>query len=115
MRLPEAIRRPSPTCLLVSWMVTTLGVVAYYEARPGHRYRTAFLIGAVFVATVFGLMEGSSTDTIILTNMPWCIALGMLMDVLLRSLSGSKPRRSREKDSLLGGGQYCGMEKATSA
>jgi hypothetical protein len=99
----------------VTWVVTTLAVVAYYEARARHRYRTAFLFGGVFVATVVGVVEGSSADTIILNNIPWCIALAILMDVLIRSLASDKPCRSPEKDSLPREGLYGGLEKATLA
>jgi hypothetical protein len=115
MRFPEAVRRPSPTTLLVSWLVMTLAVVAYYEAHPGHRHRTAFLFGGVLVATIVGVMEGSGADTIILTDMPWCIALGILIDALMHSLVGGKSRSSQEKHSSSRGGLYCEKEKATSA
>jgi hypothetical protein len=93
-------------------VVAVLAVVAYYEAQPGNGHRTAFLLGGVFIATVVGVMEGSSADTIILTNMPWCIALGILIDALMYRLVGLKSRIPCEKDSLSRGGYYAEAEKA---
>jgi hypothetical protein len=96
-------------------VVTVLAVVAYYEAQPGDRHRTAFLLAGVFVATVVGAMEGSSADTIILTNMPWCITLGILMDALMYRLVSVKSRSSREKHSALRGGHDRETGKASLA
>jgi hypothetical protein len=94
----------------------TLAAVMYYEAHPRHRHRTAFLFGGVFVAIMIGVMEGSGTDTIILTNMPWCIALGILMDVLIHSLVVAKPFSSQQlQDASLREGQYRETEKAIQA
>jgi hypothetical protein len=98
MQLPGAITHPSPTALLVSWLLLTFVVLVYYETDPGHMYRKVFLLGSVMAAITIGVMEQSSVDTVILTNLPWCLALSTLVDTLLWCVHGVT-NRCRSRDS----------------
>jgi hypothetical protein len=48
----------------------------------------AKLAGSVFVAMLVGVVEGSSLSTTILTDLPWCLTLGMIADMLLHRTIG---------------------------
>lgn len=73
----------------MSWLVMILAVAAYYETHPGHRYRKAFLLGSVVAAITIGVIEDSSVDTMMLTNLPWCLALSILLDTLVQKVLGN--------------------------
>ncbi|KAH8730526.1 hypothetical protein GQ44DRAFT_823248 [Phaeosphaeriaceae sp. PMI808] len=93
VRLPKMLLQPSPTTLLVSWLAMAMAAVTYYETHPGHRYRNVFFLGSAFVAVAVGIIEQSNMDTIILTNIPWCLVLSILLDFsvhnIIRLLSSS--------------------------
>jgi len=100
--------------LLICWLAATLAAVVYCEAHPGHRFRKLFVLGSVFVAVFIGRVEGSGVDSIILTNIPWCLSLGMLLDFFvhnsIRVLSnGTAERRISVQEE-----PCCGTEKMES-
>jgi hypothetical protein len=41
------------------------------------------LVGSVFVAMFVGVAEGSSVSTTILTDLSWCLTLGMIADMFV--------------------------------
>jgi hypothetical protein len=77
----------------VSWVAITLTAVAYCEAKSGHRYRRLVILGSVLVAITIGMAEGTSAHSVALTNMPWCLALGMLADCVVYNIVGAVHRR----------------------
>ena len=87
--MPATSNPPSPLTLVVSWVVLAIAVAAYYETHPGHRYRRFFIVGSAFVALLIGVSEQSSMSTMILTNIPWCVTLGILADKLVHSVLAS--------------------------
>jgi hypothetical protein len=72
----------------VSWLLLTLAAALYYETHPGYRYRKIYLLVSVIAAITIGVIEQSSVDTVILTNLPWCLALSTLVDTLLWGVYG---------------------------
>jgi hypothetical protein len=110
IRIPEALRQPSPTTLLVSWLVITIVTIAYYEDHPRHRLRKAVLLGSAIVAIFIGTVEGSSVDTMLLTNVPWCVALGILLDLLVHACTSIGSRNTTSTDSITRGGK-CGRKE----
>lgn len=62
-----------------------VAVVAYYEMHPGHSYRKLFILGSALVAIFIGIVEGSGMNSIILTDIPWSLTLGMMLDCLVHN------------------------------
>jgi hypothetical protein len=65
----------------------TLAAVAYHETHPGYKHRKIFLLGSVVAAIVIGVFERSSVDTMILTNLPWCLVLSTITQTVVYSIS----------------------------
>jgi hypothetical protein len=63
----------------------TFAVTAYCESYTRHWHRKLTLFGSVIVAIVLGGLENSRAETVILTNIPWCLALSMLMSSLIET------------------------------
>ncbi|KAF2132134.1 hypothetical protein P153DRAFT_354780 [Dothidotthia symphoricarpi CBS 119687] len=94
LRIPEMLRRPSPSTLLVSWLILALAVAAYHETHPGNMRRKALLLGSLFIALLIGVVEGSGTSTVLLTDLPWCLSLGILLDMIVHRLLVVAPIRA---------------------
>jgi hypothetical protein len=88
LRLRTMSKSPSPLTLLISWVMLAIAVAAYCGSHPGGRYRSFLIVGSAFVALLVGIAEQSSLNTIILTDIPWCVTLGILMDKLFRLCRG---------------------------
>lgn len=113
--IPRTIKQPSAETLLVSWVAITLASVAYCEAKSGHRYRRLIVLGSILVAITIGIGERMSAQSVVLTNMPWCLALGMLVDCVLYNTVSVIYRRSAYVKHIIDNEQYRKEEKETVA
>ena len=90
---------PSPQVLLASWVVLAVAITTYYRTRLGHRHRRCYLIGSMLMAFVVGGLEGSGVATIILTGIPWCLTVGVLLHALLHGADRAwRKQRARTKE-----------------
>ncbi|OAL56799.1 hypothetical protein IQ07DRAFT_18780 [Pyrenochaeta sp. DS3sAY3a] len=94
-RMLDFVTRPSSDALLCGWMALALALAIYHESRSNHRYRSIFLVGSVLLALLLGVVERSHLNTIILTNIPWCLTLGVATDMLVRTVLGIRTRRGK--------------------
>lgn len=95
--VPDMIRSPSPSVLLASWLVMALAAAAYHETLSRREHRTTYLFGSALVALLLGMVEQSGVETVILTNVPWCLALGMLLDMLVRGILKARCHKGTEQ------------------
>jgi hypothetical protein len=96
---------------VVSWLLLTLAAALYYETHPGHRYRKVYLLRSVIAAITIGVIEQSSVDPIILTNLPWCLALSTLVDTLLWGAYGVANRHQTRERPMSAKGRNSAIEK----
>ncbi|KAF2133137.1 hypothetical protein P153DRAFT_363356 [Dothidotthia symphoricarpi CBS 119687] len=84
--LAKPFKNPSPFVLLLSWLVLAIAVAAWCKTQTSHQHRRHYLIGSMLMAFVLGGIEGSGMTTTILTNIPWCLTLGMLLHFIVGSV-----------------------------
>jgi hypothetical protein len=80
-------------------VILAITVVVHCESHAGGRYRRIFIVGSAFVPLLIGVAEQSSMNTIVLTDMPWCVTLGILMDKLVHSIAYRGSDRSKTGDT----------------
>ncbi|OCK78750.1 hypothetical protein K432DRAFT_444408 [Lepidopterella palustris CBS 459.81] len=85
-RVPEAILNPSTRAVFSGWLLLALGCTAFYQLHEHDRYQNIFIVGSIIAAAMIGMLESSGGDTIILTNMPWCITLGLVLSGTVHGL-----------------------------
>jgi hypothetical protein len=94
MRLSDVIKKPSSHIVLLSWIVLAFSLAAFQGGSSGKGRKGVILLCAVLGAMVLGFVEGSSSTSIILTNLPWCITFGILVDAAVNYGSCRLARRT---------------------
>ena len=80
------MQKPSPEVLLVGWIILAVAITVFCVRRSDLRGRIYTLVGGMAVACILGVLEGSDIATIILQNIPWCLAIGMLVHTIVPSV-----------------------------
>lgn len=122
--LPSSVRdtvvkpmeHPSPQVLLLSWLILAIAIAACYRMQSSHRHRRHYLIGSMLVAFVIGGLEGSGMTTAILTNVPWCLTIGALLQLAINTgIRAWHCRRTNGVDHTLRTEKLKDLEKAASS
>jgi len=82
----KTVQEPSPHVLLAGWIILAVAIIAFCGHRSDLRCRIHYIVGSMVVACVLGGLEGSGMATVILQNIPWCLAIGMLLHPIVQSV-----------------------------
>lgn len=80
--------------VMISALILVAAVVTYYRTHRAHEYWRISFIGSVVSALLLGLLEESSPMTSVLTNVPWCVTVGMVVDEVIHSAIEARCKRS---------------------
>lgn len=72
---------------------------SYFETYSKRKNHKVFHVGSLCAALILGLVEGSSVSIIILTNIPWCLTIALLLDMLVYRFIGVYCYRPRTSHS----------------
>jgi hypothetical protein len=70
----------------MGWIALAVAITAFCVHRSDLRYRIHYLVGSMVVACVLGGLEGSDMATVILQNIPWCLAIGTMLHPIVQSV-----------------------------
>ncbi|KAF2114450.1 hypothetical protein BDV96DRAFT_98075 [Lophiotrema nucula] len=81
-QIPDWVSDPSSSAVFAGWLVVALVVTAYRAAYDGSHYHDVVLASSVSAAIILGMVEGTTLRGILLTNVPWCLSLGLILSTL---------------------------------
>jgi hypothetical protein len=98
-QFPENLSDPSPLLVLTLWMTVAVVLTGYRELYNTTRGLDIAVAGSICSAFILGVLESASLRTILLTHLPWCLALGLAVRIFgsaakLASTSARKERGS---------------------
>jgi hypothetical protein len=86
-------KSPSSHVVLLSWIVLALALATFQGRDSGHGRKTGILLCSVLAAVGLGFIEGTGSTSIVLTNIPWCLTFGVLVETIVSTASSGLLRR----------------------
>lgn len=77
IHISESLVNPSPLSVFAGWMIVALALSITLEISDGRRHHAIFLSYGILVSTVLGVVECAPLSSVLLTNVPWSVAIGL--------------------------------------
>lgn len=78
-QLLALISSPTPPIFVVATLTYGMVTLAFYRLRDDDKCQAWFLICGILVAAVIGVLDAMDLQGIILSFMPWCITMSLIM------------------------------------
>jgi len=98
--------------LFAGWLLAALAITTFYHISKRDRSQNIFIVGSVLAAMAIGGVDCTSVNSIVLTNVPWCISLGLIASVAAHQVLGWNALDVEEiSDKAIFDSKVCNMEK----
>ena len=95
-------KNPPPTLFLVALLTYGMATLSYYKFHKSDKYQDMFVVGGGIVGTAVGCLRGADAQCILLTFVPWCILLSLILSSAAHRVVGRRwVRKTREENGYL--------------